>query len=125
LRVGRRCASAVRVEDTQEAALLDQTVYTQTALFALEVALYRLMESWECTRTYSWAIPSGELVAAHVSGVLKLEDACILVAAPRPIDAGGCSRRSMVTIRASEEEVLGVLEGSGACVAGVNGRRRR
>ncbi|MFI5860618.1 SDR family NAD(P)-dependent oxidoreductase [Streptomyces sp. NPDC051546] len=108
--------------ESADAALLDRTAYTQAALFAVEVALYRFAEHHGVTPDYLLGHSVGEVAAAHVAGVFDLADACRLVTSRGAAMQSARDDGAMAALEASEEEVLASLA-AGAAIAGVNGPR--
>ncbi len=106
--------------------MLDDTLFTQTALFAFEVALFQVGREFGIASGFVLGHSVGELAAAHVAGVFSLEDACVRLALRARLMGGLPAGGAMVAVQASEEEALGSLVGieERVALAAVNGPSR-
>lgn len=123
-RLDRPLSAVLEAEPgTPDAELLHRTRYTQAAVFAVEVALFRLLENWGMRPDRLLGHSVGEIAAAHAAGILDLDDACTLVAARGRLMDQLPDGGTMVSLRASEAEVLDLLADSTGPVgvAAVNG----
>ncbi|AOS63983.1 type I polyketide synthase [Actinoalloteichus hymeniacidonis] len=90
---------------------IDDTGLAQPGLFAVEVALVRLLESFGITPAVVAGHSLGEVTAAHIAGLWSLPQACRVVAARssmmQQLPEGG----AMASVAATEDEVrIGLLE---------------
>jgi acyl transferase domain-containing protein/acyl carrier protein len=127
-----RCAALLKAELPHpllevlwgaHAAELDQTRYTQPALFALEYALCELWRSWGVEPDVVVGHSVGEYAAACAAGVMTLEDAARLIAVRarlmQSLDASG----AMLAVQADAARVEPLVArlGAGISIAAYNG----
>ena len=104
-------------------SLIDQTAYTQPAIFAIEYALYCLWQSWGIKPDVVMGHSVGEYVAATAAGVFSLEDGLKLIATRaklmQALPAGG----QMVAVLAPQTQVQKAIQDCGVevALAAVNG----
>ncbi len=92
-----------------DSSLLDQTAYTQPALFAIEYALYKLWQSWGIKPDGVLGHSVGEYVSACVAGVYSLEEGIKLIAERGRLMQSLPQKGAMAAIFAPIETVKSVI----------------
>lgn len=107
----------------QDAKLINETVFTQPALFALEYAIARLWQSWGAEPSILLGHSVGEYVAATIAGCMTLNEGLGLISERARLMQQISRPGKMAVIFASEQNVAARLQGKEqlVAIAAVNG----
>ncbi|MGN7610528.1 type I polyketide synthase [Magnetococcales bacterium HHB-1] len=107
--------------DTDQSQL-NQTIYTQPALFALEVALVHLWRSWGITPHGVMGHSVGEYAAAYTAGLFTLEEGLTLISARARLMQSLPSGGAMAAIATDADTIEGMIEAEPKlAIAAING----
>ena len=120
--VGFDLLGVINGEGAEAAEWLTDTAVAQPAIFSIGYALARQWQHWGITPTVMVGHSVGEIAAATLAGVIDLADALRLIALRGRL-MSDLPRGVMISVRASEAELLPMLTGSGLDLAAVNGAR--
>ena len=114
--------SLLEVIFSESEAILNETVYTQPALFVLEYSLFKLWQSWGIEPTAVMGHSVGEYVAATVAGVFSLEDGLKLIATRGRLMQSLPQDGEMVVIFTNERLVREAIQpyGEKCAIAAIN-----
>ena len=101
---------------------IDDTRYTQPALFAIQVSLAKLWESWGIRPAFVLGHSIGEIAAACVAGILSTEDGLRLAAYRGKLMSTLCETGVMASVRGNTKRIeqLASEKRAGICVAATN-----
>lgn len=113
----------VLYSETEGNHLLNETIYTQPALFAIEYALFQLWYSWGIKPTVVMGHSVGEYAAACAAGVFSLEDGLKLISARGRLMQALPKDGKMVSVLTTQQKVESVIEpyGQQVSLAAING----
>ncbi|MFH8336728.1 acyltransferase domain-containing protein [Streptomyces sp. AM6-12] len=97
---------------TRTAALLGRVAYAGPALFALQVAQYRLLLSWGARPDVLFGLGAGRMAAAYAAGVFSLADACHAVGTLARLLDGAPDEAAPRALRAAYGRTLATLHPS-------------
>ncbi|HEX8690696.1 MAG TPA: type I polyketide synthase, partial [Solirubrobacterales bacterium] len=109
--IGESLKEIVFSEDDQARERLHHTSLAQPAIFATEVALARALASQGLKPDLLAGHSIGEIAAAHIAGVLSLQDAAKLIGARATLMGALPEGGAMLAIGASEQEAEAAIEG--------------
>lgn len=121
--LGRSLLSVLYPSNVEDEALIDQTAYTQPALFAMEYALTELWRAWGVRPNVVMGHSIGEYVAAHQAGVFSLADGLKLIAARGRLMQALPQDGAMVVVASREDQVASLLRpyADEVSIAAING----
>ncbi|HET8707002.1 MAG TPA: type I polyketide synthase, partial [Pseudomonadales bacterium] len=104
-------------------AFINQTQYTQPAIFSLQYALTQYWASLGVTPSAVTGHSIGEYAAAVAAGVMTLDDAITLIAARGRLMAELCEPGAMLAVFADQAKVETILRdfGTQVSIAAING----